>query len=365
MLHFPVTFCKNVCFNVKSYSPDLNGASPVFNLPKSPVKLLHIPSKTAALLLEAALRIHKHSSKKHANRFGSVLKKLSIKQHKQSHTEPQTTSFTKSASGSGKVMSDSDMEFCYSGRRIDDAVCSEDKSLDTDTSCSSSNSDLTRIFRSHPPSPSRRPVKDSDEEEKEQCSPVCVLDPPFEEDEDEDDHGDDDDDYGIVQRKKQQLLHKLSRFEALADLDPKDLEELILEDELYEDANLEFQEKYDDTASDTLSAPEDEILQQVLEKLGLHRLGKIPYDMKKLVLDLIADGEMEKELLDHTYDVVDTVCAKFESWKEVEQNTIDMMVGEDFRQETCKWKANKDELRLVAMDIELAIYASLVREVFI
>uniref|UniRef100_A0A7N0UB33 Uncharacterized protein n=1 Tax=Kalanchoe fedtschenkoi TaxID=63787 RepID=A0A7N0UB33_KALFE len=213
--HFPVTFCKNACFAGKHDSPDLTRASPVVYFRKSPVKLLHIPSKTAALLLEAALRIHKNSSARRFRTdfgiFGSVFKKLTLKTRNRNDRELEATGVPplpvknifrrdasrKQASGSGKlrrdsldleeVLSDSDMGF-YCHERRSDAVWSEDKSQDTETSCSSSsNSDVTQLRRRSPdfsflpPSPSRRTVKDEDEEEeKEQCSPVCVLDPLFE-----------------------------------------------------------------------------------------------------------------------------------------------------------------------------------------
>lgn len=86
--------CKSVCFFSLQASPDPR-KSPLFDFPcpSPPAKssnpiLLHIPARTAALLLEAALRIqHKSSSlpksktqkQNHANSgiLGSILKRLS------------------------------------------------------------------------------------------------------------------------------------------------------------------------------------------------------------------------------------------------------------------------------------------------
>ncbi|KAH6797607.1 hypothetical protein C2S52_022161 [Perilla frutescens var. hirtella] len=74
------------------------------------------------------------------------------------------------------------------------------------------------------------------EEEKEQCSPVSVLDTFFEDDahesvveEDDDDDDDLERSYANIERARQQLLDRLRRFEKLAALDPVDLEQKLLE----------------------------------------------------------------------------------------------------------------------------------------
>lgn len=90
--NFPQNFCKNACFFSFNSSPDPR-KSPLFDFQspaKSPCRtpnaiFLHIPARTAALLLEAALRIQKQSSSpktKPQNKnngfglFGSLLKRL-------------------------------------------------------------------------------------------------------------------------------------------------------------------------------------------------------------------------------------------------------------------------------------------------
>jgi hypothetical protein len=96
---FPGNFCKNACFFSFQDSPDLR-KSPLFDFSspaKSPCRspnaiFLQIPARTAALLLEAALRIQKQSStskSKTQNKshhgfgvFGSILKRLSHRSRK-------------------------------------------------------------------------------------------------------------------------------------------------------------------------------------------------------------------------------------------------------------------------------------------
>ncbi|KAL0410064.1 UNVERIFIED_CONTAM: hypothetical protein Slati_3596100 [Sesamum latifolium] len=78
-------------------------------------------------------------------------------------------------------------------------------------------------------------LRGEEEEEKEQCSPVSVLDPPFEDDDGHESRDAEEDDYDIecsyanVQRAKQQLLYRLRRFEKLAELDPIELERKLLQ----------------------------------------------------------------------------------------------------------------------------------------
>lgn len=93
--NFPGNFCKNACFFSFRDSPDIR-KSPLFEFSspaKSPCRggsnaiFLHIPARTAAILLEAALRIQKQSGtasskpKTQNNNngfglFGSILKRL-------------------------------------------------------------------------------------------------------------------------------------------------------------------------------------------------------------------------------------------------------------------------------------------------
>ncbi|KAL6988354.1 hypothetical protein U1Q18_014105 [Sarracenia purpurea var. burkii] len=95
---------------------------------------------------------------------------------------------------------------------------------------------------------------------------------------------------------------------------------------------------------------------------------EISADMKKLVLDLIAE---EKKVGEDSDEVaaMKRVWKRFESWKkEVESNTtIDMMVELDFRRSGIEeWRRNGGQEQVVgetAMEIELAIFGLLVEEV--
>ncbi|KAI9153577.1 hypothetical protein LWI28_013362 [Acer negundo] len=482
--NFTSNFCKNACLFSFQDSPDPR-KSPLFEF-QSPAKtpsrspnaiFLHIPARTAALLLEAAHRIQKQSSKpKTQNKnasfslFGSLRKKL---------THRNKTRKLESSSGDGVKVSVKDilrwdssvgrskasnetfkehmvgveeksaseksaceMGFsCSCDGRPSSAVWSEsneDKSLDLDleTSCSSQCEDYfgeeiefvsndrengdfdscekhccespfrfvlqkspssghrTPDFSSPATSPNRYKkedkeshdieilkklqVKEEEEEEKEQCSPVSVLDPPFEDDEEDDDdedegHDDEDDEdgfdlecsYAIVQRAKQQLLHKLCRFEKLAELDPIELEKRMLEQEEDDD---------DDTDNDTNDLEEEEgsedygsnvdgFLKQVVSQSDYHYQRRIPEDMKRLMTDLIAEEEREQNWSDDREGVVKRVCRRLESWKEVESNTIDMMVEQDIRKQLDGWKRNdQEQVGETASEIELAIFGLLMEE---
>ncbi|RVW48025.1 hypothetical protein CK203_089180 [Vitis vinifera] len=89
----------------------------------------------------------------------------------------------------------------------------------------------------------------------------------------------------------------------------------------------------------------------------------IPQDMKRLVSDLIAQEEREQQCSRSREVVVERVCKRLESWTEVESNTIDMMVELDFRRELSGWSKNQEQVDEAAIEIELAIFGLLVEEV--
>lgn len=98
-LNFPGNLCKSACLFSLTNTPDLR-KSPLFEFTspaKSPCKspnaiFLHIPSRTATLLLEAALRIQKHScsstsrpktkTQSSLGLFGSLYKRLTNRNQK-------------------------------------------------------------------------------------------------------------------------------------------------------------------------------------------------------------------------------------------------------------------------------------------
>ncbi|KAI8013053.1 hypothetical protein LOK49_LG05G00899 [Camellia lanceoleosa] len=426
------SLCKQSCFFSFHDSP----------VKKSPCKSpntvrLHVPPRTSALLLEAAMRIHKHSSKPKTQirnvgfgLFASILKRLSgmnksrnreIAKKSAGKSEKLQENVEKSVFEMGLVCS------CSSNSRRERALWSEsneEKSLDLETCSSFRSEDLGHIesvaqpiengdfsfcekhFCSSPLSPFRFSLQKSpssghrtpnfsspatspihpnnqeencevksiqeieEEEEREQCSPVSVLDPPFEDDEDDGHEYEDEDEdsydvecsYAIVQRAQRQLLHKLRRFEKLAELDPIELEKRLLEEQ--EDEDLEEEEECEDGDLLLLCSEKDVdwFVREVLCKSGLN-LSKVSADMKMLVLDLIAEEKRGESEIEDGEVVVKRVCERLDSWKEVEPNTIDMMVELDFRREIDGWKRNdQEQLRGTAMEIEIAIFGLLVEE---
>ncbi|KAK7244954.1 hypothetical protein RIF29_39783 [Crotalaria pallida] len=493
--NFPTNLCKNVCLfsfsDTTTTTPDLRKSplfdfsSPAASKTKSPIKF-HIPSRTASLLLEAALKIQKHSSSKtktqnKSNGFGllgSFFKKLTQRnQNKKREIEGSNVNLSvkdilmlesrKLSNGCLKMEERLDFSFnnnnnnmgssnenvsevgfvcsSFNGGRTSSAVWSEsneDKSLDMEMETSSSSccnhsddedSELKEIdefvtnekqsvvdcvfchemsgfcdspFRfalqsssssgrrtpeipSPVPSPGRRMTKDKEinggeglkklqageeeEEDKEQCSPVCVLDPPFEDD--DEGHGNDDVEegdssdlrcsYAIIQRAKQQLLYKLRRFEKLAELDPVELEKRMLEDEDVEEDETFMEEDDCEDEDSEVSYKGNDFIELVYEALchsSFNDIGQIPEGLKKLVADLIVEEDRELDSLEDREMVIRRVCKRLESWKEVESNTIDMMIEEDFSREDGGWKKNMEQTRDMAGELEFAIFGLLVEE---
>ncbi|PON31408.1 histone-lysine N-methyltransferase SETD1B-like protein [Parasponia andersonii] len=448
--NFPGKFCKNACFLSLNDSPNLR-KSPLFEFPspaKSPCKtpnaiFLHIPARTAALLLEAALRIQKQSSSSSSSKpktqkqnhgfalFGSFLKRLThrnwsnrTREIESSNGVVKGTSVVKEEEKTVSTYShDDDRVMTACTGRPSSAIWSEsneEKSLDLETSSSSSQFPdseeldfLTKLMRegstadfafcdhennfcqspfrfvltrspssghrtpefsSPAASPSHHKQEDKknyvsensqveeEEEEKEQFSPVSVLDPPFEDDYDgRDDEGFDmESSYASVQRTKQQLLQKLRRFEKLAKLDPIELEKRMLEDgddDNYDINNLDEEEECED---DELSI--DGFVREVLSKSSFRQVHRTPEHMKRLVSDLIFEEKREQNSIDNIEELARRVCKRFESWKDVQSNTIDMMIEQDFRSELEGWKNNKEQVGETAVEIEFAIFGLLVEE---
>ncbi|XP_030493918.2 stress response protein NST1-like [Cannabis sativa] len=477
---FPGKFCKTACFLSLNESPDPR-KSPLFEFQspaKSPCKnsnaiFLHIPARTAALLLDAALRIQKQSSSSSSKTktqklkngfglFGSFLKRLKNRNRSNRTREIEggngvkvkpsvkdilrkvNTMEEKVVRGDDQVMTGCEISGSCpcTGRPSSATIWSEtneEKSLDLETSSSTSshyehsdeidfltklvresnnnnNGDIdfsfcdhenendfsqspfrfvltrspssaghrTPEFSSPAPSPSRhkqeekikkcvsenqefqrvKNEEEEEEEEKEQFSPVSVLDPPFEddydghedEDEDEDNGFDMESSFASVQRTKQQLLQKLRRFEKLAELDPIELEKRMLDEEEDDD---EEEEECEDDESDV-----GDFVREVLGNSRLHQVQRIPRHMKRLVSDVMLEERREENTSDYSEEVAKRVCKRFESWKEVQCNTIDMMVEQDYSKDLQGWttKNNKEQMGETAIEIEYAIFGLLVEE---
>lgn len=434
--------CKNACFFSLQDSPDLRKSPKLFDFPASPVPnksptrvFLHVPAKTASLLLEAAIRIQKQKSKPKTQiknssfgLFGSMLKRLTLKNRTQKlkngveKTEDEikgdmilvnleqekvatisssvSSSSTSSCSCNGRLSS-LDLESSSSGRSFEDD--DEDDNdfqfenilKEDDSNINDSNNDgdyysplclspfrFTLPRRSPSPeyrSPVRCKLEDNvkyeheslakfqeeeDEEDKEQNSPVSVLDPPFEDDYDgheEDNYDDIECSYAFVHRAQKELLYKLQRFEKLAELDPIELEKRMIEAE--EEYTLEQATEFEEYDHVSFTFHEQtqahEFMQEVIRKSGFQDVKKP--GIKRLISDLIVEEDREVSTSSDE-QVIKRVCKRLESWKEVESNTIDMMVEMDLRKEINDWKKSQKEIEEAAMDVEVAIFAVLVDE---
>lgn len=171
---------------------------------------------------------------------------------------------------------------------------------------------------------------------------------------------------------QQQLLHKLRRFEKLAELDPIELEKRMLEEQdddymNFEDPDEGGEEEFDEAES--LSSYTETnahyFVREVLGKLGF-QFSQVPAHMERLVSDLIAEEKREEDRTDDGdgESVVRRVCKRLDSWKEEKSNTIHMMAGLDFRRGSDHgWKrTDKSQVIEAAMEIEQSIFRLLVAE---
>lgn len=170
--NFPRNLCKSACFFSLQDSPDLR-KSPLFEFSspaaKSPCKspnaiFLHIPTRTAALLVEAAMRIQKQStsskpktqnhSKNHGfGLIGSFLKRLKTRTQKREiegrgkiSSEDSQLKTEEDRFGSGLSLEhqqqsaceiSASCEMCFASSNVNSRPSSEVWSLDMDTSTSS------------------------------------------------------------------------------------------------------------------------------------------------------------------------------------------------------------------------------------
>ncbi|KAI3473332.1 hypothetical protein Pfo_030623 [Paulownia fortunei] len=431
------TLCKHACFFSFQNSPDVR-KSPFLDFPspaKSPCKspngavFLHIPSRTAALLVEAAMRIQKQQQSKPKAQsknvgfglFGSFLKRLKDR----SKNKRRAIGDDLKVSGKNVTELEEKLEETIriscscSNRRLSSANWTEnneDKSLDFGASTSSCGSECseeingefalsetrfcsspfrfslhkspsssgrrTPDFCSPAASPTRHAnqekenhesrnsdnVQGEEEEEKEQCSPVSVLDPPFQDDGRESGDAEEDDydrecSYENVQRAKQQLLYRLRRFEELAKLDPIELERKLMEGSDDEDEGEREESEGDEPLSAYRKQSVETFVSQVFNQSSLkYHSRNMSTDMKRLVSDLIVEEKSEMIHSGNNEVVMGRICNRLDSWKEVEFDTIDMMIGLDFKREFDGWTKFREEVEETAAEIELAVYGLLVEE---
>ncbi|XP_075491993.1 uncharacterized protein LOC142530102 [Primulina tabacum] len=388
----PGNLCKHACFLSFQNSPDVR-RSPFPSPLKSPCKsprggatvFLHVPSRTAAMLVEAAMKIQKQqqskTNKPRLGLFGSLLKRLKDRsknknpaivnneirpstnhQHELEGKIEENVRISCSCDNRAAELEASTSSCGY--RNLEDMVdndfISEDTlfcespfrfSLRRSPSCSGSNAGQTPEFCSPAASP-RLPVKQekesyktkspkdiSGEEEEEHCSPVSILDPPFEDEDghesekeaEEDDYDLDGTSYDNVQRAKQQLLYRLRRFEKLAELDPVELERKMLDS-----SDDEFdQETVTETDQD--------------DPLSRHDI-------------FSAKGKIASSTSGDKEVVFGIVFNRSGSWKEVEFDTIDRMIDVDFKMDFDGWNGFQEVVEDIAVEFELELFEMFVEE---
>nr|XP_010312240.1 uncharacterized protein LOC104644378 [Solanum lycopersicum] len=352
----PSKLCKNTCFFSFGESPELR-KSPLCLSSPAPAKspeiekfVLNVPATTAALLLEAAIRIQKQQSSSKSKTqikkvkfggFGSILKKLKNRNSDKNGEKSFTCSCINSRVNT-EISEEKLMDLENYGDFGSSPLSPFRFSLQR---CPSSSGELLPGFTSPAASPVYHTKEDKEnyetilglasieqleEEDKEQCSPVSVLDPPFEEedereneDEDEDEDENLDCNYALVQRAQQQLFCKLRRFEKLAELDPIELEKILLEEEEEDRAE---EEEYQ-------------------------------------VSNLIFEEKIEVKSLNYGEAVFGRECKKIDlSSQELRSNNIDMMVKSNLKNEFDDWNEFKDQREEIAIEFAFSIFGLLVHE---
>lgn len=162
-------------------------------------------------------------------------------------------------------------------------------------------------------------------------------------------------------------MYKLRRFEKLAELDPVELEKRMMEQLDEDDDENESLDVRGELCEDTESSPLhrgcssvlDSFVNEVCTKSSLRSRRTVPTDMKRLVSDLVSEEKRGFKFLENKEVVVGRVCKKLDSWKEVESNTIDMMVELDFGSELEEWKRFQEQREETAVEIGIAIFGDL------
>ncbi|KAK9122728.1 hypothetical protein Sjap_012330 [Stephania japonica] len=411
----PISLCKkNACL-----SPEITTKSPLFHFSngttisspqplKSPFRpkatanadtfFIHVPSRTAALLLEAALRIQRQSKPKPQNGrrgfsiLGSILGKFGHRRKTQNRRVRDS-------------VKDKQQRRCdhNSSDRIEERFPDFGEVENEGFGCSSpfrialvSRDESSEIFRSPElrspatsPECRQKQVVQNEEvlqqgdhvlakgcgEEKEHSSPVSVLDnPQFEDDDDDEESGEvhesenEDSDNGFelersfafVQRTKNRLLQKLRRFEQLAELDPVELEKRILEDE--EEEEGEYSTDANDSSCSSAEDNSVAFAKEVLTCSSPCDCQRVSLDVRKLVLGL---GDRENRALG--FEGKDMIAKKLRgrlgSWRGTKMKAIDMMVELDLRREGQEWReTHEEDLQDISASIELDIFGFLVEE---
>ncbi|GMH28733.1 hypothetical protein Nepgr_030576 [Nepenthes gracilis] len=432
---FRTNLCRNACFFSFHDSPDLRNL-PLFHFPSmvapnipcrsSNPPFLHVPANTAALLLEAAIRIQKSPKTQikysGSGLFGSVFKRLIHRNRTWKREINQTRDVNCAARNRKfsceKTKNRDEHEIC-AGEKIASEICFSNegfsrvwsdsyngdyKSSDSNRSGSGSSegddecTELDELvnggdsaFRSAPlspfcfalrksPSPDRRspgflspamsPARRNFEENLKNKQKSLLK---FQEDEEEEQNSpisvlDHPFEGGGGEREEAENGYDLKCNHAFA----QRLEENILQKVQHFEQSLEFDPiKLDIRMVEETREGEEEyknecnssILEDTFFKLGFHNMKSL--DMKRLISHLIIEEEQGKEHLSSDQDmVIKRVRKRLESWVEVEANTIDMIVEMDLRAESNGWRnPSVQMISQAAMETEFAIFAMLVEEI--
>ncbi|GMH30156.1 hypothetical protein Nepgr_031999 [Nepenthes gracilis] len=455
----PTNFGKGACCFSFQESPDLRNSSLFdFQSPtRSPFRgsnalFLHVPARTAALLLVAAMKIQKKPKSQIKNLgfgiFGSVLERLTLRDRNRKREisetgdpslknqkfncskrgkrdEPENIVEQKSGletdisngrlgvvlseSSKGNSKSSSFLEGCSCSGRPEDVEESEEvDELENigDSSFCFSPLNTFRFALHRSPSPDRRspgfafpalsPTRsnfeenlnhekestekfhaEEGEEDKDQNSPVSILDPPFEDEEEHEEEEDDDDDDEEEDENQEEVeenddgYHLESSYESvkgakklgcskkLANLDRIKLENRLVEEVLEGDDEYTKIVKHGEECEIT----EDDIFLFKKALFKLEAYNKV--NLKRLISHMIAEEEESKENRPNNREsVIKRVCKRLESWEKVESDTIDMMVEMDLGRDSFvfDWRTSSKELNRVAMEIEPTIFTTLVEE---
>ena len=108
-----------------------------------------------------------------------------------------------------------------------------------------------------------------------------------------------------------------------------------------------------------------EIITQRVVKTYFEDMREVPEGIEALISDLVAEKLHKDSFMQGgEAQVAKSVCERLRSWRDVESNTIDMMVEHDFRTESLgSWRSkNEAEVAEAVVEIELEIFEDLVEE---
>ena len=140
-------------------------------------------------------------------------------------------------------------------------------------------------------------------------------------------------------------MHRLRRFELLAELDPVELEKKLQVEGSDDEGHVE--------------RDGDEPFSPYRQQPGAEPLSA---DMKRLVSDLIVEEKRQMVQPGGSEVMMGRICNRLDSWKEVEFDTVDMMIGLDFKKELDGWSKHGEQIQETTAEIEVAIYLLLIQE---